>query len=132
VLEENYFVNNVQQAVLRTLSAAELAEIARPYADPGEGRHPTITWPRPVPFGDGRTPARELLERQTEWMATNPVPKLHFRGVPGALATGRRAAAISTWSNLTEVAVTGLHWTPVDGPHGNGSAMNTWIKEIRG
>ncbi|MCU1650426.1 MAG: hypothetical protein JWQ60_1575, partial [Pseudonocardia sp.] len=35
VLEENYFVNNVQQAVLRRLSAAELAEITRPYADPG-------------------------------------------------------------------------------------------------
>jgi haloalkane dehalogenase len=132
VLEENYFVNNVQQAVLRRLSAAELAEIARPYADPGEGRRPTITWPRSVPFGDDRTPTRELLERQAEWMATNPVPKLHFRGVPGALATGRRAAAISKWSNLTEVAVTGLHWTPEDDPHGIGSAVNTWIKEIRG
>jgi hypothetical protein len=51
---------------------------------------------------------------------------------PGALATDRRAAAISKWSILTEVAVTGLHWTPEDDPHGIGSAVNTWIKEIRG
>ncbi|MDT7696536.1 MAG: hypothetical protein QOI75_5903, partial [Pseudonocardiales bacterium] len=31
-----------------------------------------------------------------------------------------------------EVAVTGLHWTPEDDPHAIGSAVNTWIKEIRG
>ncbi|MDT7663595.1 MAG: hypothetical protein QOD04_3151, partial [Pseudonocardiales bacterium] len=30
------------------------------------------------------------------------------------------------------VAVTGPHWTPDDDPHGIGSAVNTWIKEIRG
>jgi haloalkane dehalogenase len=40
VLEENYFVDNVQQGVLRRLSAAELAEIARPYALPGGGPPP--------------------------------------------------------------------------------------------
>jgi haloalkane dehalogenase len=94
VLEENYFVNNVQQAVLRRLSAAELAEIAGPYAEPGEGRRP--------------------------------------RHRPACRRDQQRAAAISKWSNLTEVAVTGLHWTPEDDPHGIGSAVNTWIKKIRG
>jgi haloalkane dehalogenase len=36
--------------VLRTLTAEEMAEYRRPFAEPGEGRRPTLTWPREIPI----------------------------------------------------------------------------------
>ena len=48
---DNYFVEQVLPArVLRTLSVEEMAEYRRPFAEPGEGRRPTLTWPREIPI----------------------------------------------------------------------------------
>jgi haloalkane dehalogenase len=44
VLRDNFFVDRVLPAgVLRTLSVEEMAEYRRPFAEPGEGRRPTLT-----------------------------------------------------------------------------------------
>jgi len=37
-------------AILRKLSDEEMAEYRRPFAEPGEGRRPTLTWPRQIPI----------------------------------------------------------------------------------
>jgi haloalkane dehalogenase len=51
VLEENFFIEKiVPGAVLRPLTAEEMAEYRRPFAKPGEGRRPTLTWPREIPI----------------------------------------------------------------------------------
>jgi haloalkane dehalogenase len=51
VLRDNFFIERIlPQAVLRTLSAEEMAEYRRPFAEPGEGRRPTLTWPREIPI----------------------------------------------------------------------------------
>src|SRR4029450_2798477 len=42
------------KAILRTLSVKEMAEYRRPFAAPGEGGRPTLTWARQVPIGGGR------------------------------------------------------------------------------
>src|SRR5258708_33185723 len=47
ILQDNLFIERVLPAgVLRTLSVEEMAEYRRPFAKPGEGRRPTLTWPR--------------------------------------------------------------------------------------
>jgi pimeloyl-ACP methyl ester carboxylesterase len=38
------------EAVLRTLSVDEMAAYRRPFAEPGEGRRPTLTWVRQIPI----------------------------------------------------------------------------------
>jgi hypothetical protein len=49
VLQNNYFIEEIlPNAVLRKLSAEEMAEYRRPVAEPGEGRRPTLTWPRQI------------------------------------------------------------------------------------
>ena len=51
VLEDNYFIEKIlPNAVLRKLSDEEMAEYRRPFAEPGEGRRPTLTWPRQIPI----------------------------------------------------------------------------------
>jgi haloalkane dehalogenase len=51
ILRDNYFVEHVLPArVLRTLCVEEMAEYRRPFAEPGEGRPPTLTWPREIPI----------------------------------------------------------------------------------
>ncbi|MFJ9367388.1 haloalkane dehalogenase [Nocardia sp. NPDC101769] len=132
VLENNVFVNAAPHSITRVLTPAELAEIVRPYAKSGEDRRPTIDWPSQVPFGDDRSEIRTVLEAQAEWLASASVPKLHLPGVPGGIARqgGRRREMISTWPNLTEAPVPGIHWTPEDAPHAMGAALADWLRTI--
>jgi hypothetical protein len=48
VLEKNLFVENVlPRAILRRLSEDEMAAYRAPFANAGEDRRPTLTWPEP-------------------------------------------------------------------------------------
>ena len=50
VLQDNFFIEKVLPgAILRKLSDEEMAAYRRPFAAPGEGRRPTLTWPRQDP-----------------------------------------------------------------------------------
>jgi len=45
VLQDNFFIEQIlPKAVLRILSVEEMAEYRRPFAEPGEGRRPALTW----------------------------------------------------------------------------------------
>ena len=51
VLQDNFFIEKILPgAILRTLSAEEMAEYRRPFAEPGEGRRPTLTFPTRDPY----------------------------------------------------------------------------------
>jgi haloalkane dehalogenase len=131
VLDDNYFVTGTQFGVLRTLSATEKAEYTRPYAQPGEMRRPTLTWPREVPFDDDDTPTRAAIEAQAAYLASSDLPKLHILGKPGAMAYGERLDRIRSWPRLSEVTVDGYHWPPEDDPHALGRELAAWIGRIR-
>ena len=66
---------------------------------------PDLGLPRSVPFGDDDTTLRRKLERQADWLATTPIPKLHIAGLPGAIAVigGRRRAARGGTATVSEV-----------------------------
>ncbi|HMA67791.1 MAG TPA: alpha/beta fold hydrolase [Desulfosalsimonadaceae bacterium] len=51
VLKNNAFVEKILPAsILRRLTDTEMAEYRRPFFHPGEGRRPTLTWPREIPI----------------------------------------------------------------------------------
>src|ERR1700723_2419852 len=51
VLQDNFFIEKMLPGgILRALSAGEMAEYRRPFAEPGEGRRPTVTGPRELPI----------------------------------------------------------------------------------
>ncbi len=50
-LEQNMLVEQyVLGGVLRPLSKAEMDAYRAPFIEPGEGRRPTLTWPRQIPI----------------------------------------------------------------------------------
>ena len=56
VLEENFFIEKILPgAILRTFAGEEMAQYRRPFAEPGERRRPTLTWPREIPI-EGEPP----------------------------------------------------------------------------
>jgi hypothetical protein len=58
------------------LSAEEMAQYRRPFAEPGEGRRPTLTWPRQIPI-DGEPPV-DLATSHVKRVQTSPKLAVYF------------------------------------------------------
>src|SRR5215510_4855460 len=86
VLRDNFFVEQVlPKAVLRTLSAEEMAEYRRPFAEPGESRRPTLTWVRQIPIEGEPADVTAIVTAYADWLAKSSVPKLFLRAEPGGI-----------------------------------------------
>jgi haloalkane dehalogenase len=131
VLEKNVFVERVLPgSVLRTLTEEEMEHYRRPFAEPGEGRRPTLTWPRQIPI-DGEPPDTvEIVSSYADWLASSPVPKLFVNAEPGAILIGSQREFCRTWPNQQEVTVAGNHFLQEDSPDAIGSALAAWYREL--
>jgi haloalkane dehalogenase len=129
ILRDNLFVERLLPAgVLRTLSAAELAAYRRPFAEPGEGRRPTLTWPREIPIAGEPADVAAIVAAYADWLATSGVPKLFVRGEPGALlAGGANLDFVRRWPAQAEVTVAGSHFLQEDAPDEIGRAIAGWM-----
>src|ERR1700722_12441490 len=86
VLRDNFFIEKILPgAILRTLSAEELSVYRRPFAEPGEGGRPALTWPRQIPTEGGTPDVLNIVAASADWLSTSRVPKLFFRADPGAI-----------------------------------------------
>jgi haloalkane dehalogenase len=132
VLEDNFFIEKILPgAILRTLSAEEMAEYRRPFAVPGEGRRPTLTWPRQIPI-DGEPPdVTAIVAAYADWLATSNVPKLFIKAEPGALlGGGANLDTVRAWPMQTEVKVAGVHFVQEDSPDEIGRAIFGWMRTL--
>ena len=129
VLQDNYFVELLLPAgVLRTLSAAEMSAYRRPFAEPGEGRRPTLTWPREIPIDGEPADVAAIVAAYAGWLATSSVPKLFVKGDPGALlAGGANLDFARRWPAQAEVTVAGSHFVQEDAPDEIGRAIAGWM-----
>jgi hypothetical protein len=85
VLQDNFFIEKILPgAILRTLSAEEMAHYRRPFAEPGEGRRPTLTWPREIPIEGEAADVAAIVAAYAAWLATSDVPKLFLKAEPGS------------------------------------------------
>ncbi|MEX2626145.1 MAG: haloalkane dehalogenase [Ilumatobacteraceae bacterium] len=132
VLDKNLFVEAVLPAsILRDLDDAEMAEYRRPFAEPGERRRPTLTWPRQIPL-DGEPPdVHAIVADYSTWLSTSDVPKLLVVADPGAILTGPQLAFCRAWPNQREVTVAGNHFLQEDSPDEIGRAVADWIEATR-
>jgi hypothetical protein len=67
-----------------------MAAYRAPFANAGEDRRPTLTWPRQIPI-EGEPP--EVVRVATDcgrWLAESRIPKLFINAEPGAILTGRQ------------------------------------------
>jgi haloalkane dehalogenase len=129
VLKDNFFIEKILPgAILRPLSAEEMAEYRRPFAEPGEGRRPTLTWPREIPIEGEPADVTAIAAAYADWLETSDVPKLFVKAEPGLLGAG--GANLDFARRLpaqTEVTVAGLHFLQEDSPHEIGQAIADWM-----
>jgi len=132
VLQDNFFIEKILPgAILRTLSAEEMAEYRRPFAEPGEGRRPTLTWPRELPIDGVPADVTAIVGAYADWLAASDVPKLFVKGKPGALlGAGANLETARSWPAQTEVTVAGVHFLQEDSPDEIGRAIADWMKRF--
>ena len=129
-LQENLFVESLLPArTLRTLSDSEMEAYRRPFRDPGEGRRPTLTWPRELPIEGEPADVVGIVRSYGQWLSTSPVPKLFLNVEPGTVSLNEREFCRS-WPNQTEVSVRGLHFVQEDSPDEIGEAIANWYRPI--
>jgi haloalkane dehalogenase len=132
VLDKNLFVEAILPAsVLRALTDEEMAEYRRPFAEPGESRRPTLTWPRQIPIDGEPAEVVEIVSAYADWLATSDVPKLLVVAEPGAILTGAPLDFCRRWPNQDEVTVAGNHFVQEDSPDEIGEAIADWMRRRR-
>ena len=108
-----------------------MAEYRRPFAEPGEGRRPTLTWPREIPIEGEPADVSAIAAAYADWLATSSVPKLFVKAEPGAiLAGGAMRDFVRGWPAQTEVTVSGVHFVQEDSPDEIGRAVAGWMGSL--
>jgi len=132
VLEENFFVERMLPgSILRDLTDEEMTEYRRPFAEPGESRRPTLTWPRQIPIDGEPADVTAIVDAFAAWIATAAFPKLFINAEPGAiLGEGESRDFCRSWVNQTEVTVKGSHFIQEDSPDEIGRALADWLGTI--
>jgi haloalkane dehalogenase len=131
ILENNFFVEMILPgAVQRGLTDEEKAAYRRPFAEPGEGRRPTLTWPRQLPIEGDPADVTEVVQSYGDWLSQSDVPKLFVNADPGAILTGDQRDFVRSWPNVEEVTVHGIHFVQEDSPDEIGQAVAGWYRKL--
>ena len=105
-----------------------MAAYRRPFADPGEGRRPTLTWVRQIPIEGEPAEVNTLVAAYADWLAKSDVPKLFLKAEPGLLvAGGTNLDFARKLPAQTEVTVAGVHYVQEDSPDEIGRAIAGWM-----
>jgi haloalkane dehalogenase len=127
ILNQNIFVEGVLPgSILRTLTDEEMAVYRRPFSEPGEGRRPTLTWPREIPISGEPENVCKIAADYAGFLAESPIPKLFINADPGVILVGPQREFCRSWPNQQEVTVAGAHFVQEDSPHEIGDAIAGW------
>lgn len=128
VLEGNVFVERVLPgSIIRKLDEKEMAAYRRPFAEPGEARRPTLSWPRQIPIAGEPAEVVAIVEAYGDWLKSSDLPKLFINAEPGAILTGPQREFCRSWPNQVEVTVSGIHFIQEDSPDDIGSSIADWL-----
>jgi haloalkane dehalogenase len=127
ILENNVFIERVLPgSIIRKLTDEEMNVYRRPFANKGEDRRPTLTWPREIPVGGEPKDVVEIVDDYAAWLSKSDIPKLFINAEPGAILTGPQREFCRSWPNQTEVTVKGIHFIQEDSPDEIGKAVAKW------
>ena len=132
VLEKNVFVERILPgSILRDLTEEEMAEYRRPFAQSGEARRPTLSWPRQIPLDGAPHDSTEIIAANWAWLQTSDVPQLLIDAEPGAIMKGAVLDDCRQLSNQREVTVAGSHFIQEDSASEIGHAIVNWLAEVK-
>jgi haloalkane dehalogenase len=131
ILEQNLFVEQLlPRSVLRELSPEELDEYRRPFRQAGEGRRPTLSFPRQLPIEGEPADICALVEEYAAWLSRSQLPKLFINAEAGRILVGDLRERVRRWPNQREVTVRGLHYLQEDSPEEIAAALGAWLEEL--
>jgi haloalkane dehalogenase len=131
ILNKNLFIERVLPgSIIRKLTDQEMAEYRRPFEAPGEGRRPTLSWPRQIPIDGEPEEVCDIVSACGEWLTGCPVPKLFINAEPGAILTGAQREYCRGFANQTEVTVRGAHFIQEDSPQEIANAIVAWLASL--
>jgi len=131
VLAHNSFIEfNLPRTVVRTLTEEEMNEYRRPFAEPGEGRRPTLTFARQLPIDGEPAEVTEIVTAYGKWLSRSPIPKFYIQGDPGRSQPSQHAFC-SRWPAQSTVIVKGFHNLQEDSPDEIGQAIASWLQHLK-
>jgi haloalkane dehalogenase len=131
ILARNVFVERILPAsVLRGLTPEEMEHYREPFREPGEGRRPTLTWPREIPIDGEPADVVELVQQYATWLGGSALPKLFVNGDPGSILVGAQREFCRAWANQQEVTVKGSHFLQEDSPVEIGQAVARFLQRL--
>jgi haloalkane dehalogenase len=131
VLEHNSFIEvNLPNTILRSLTEEEMAGYRRPFAEPGEWRRPTLTWPRQLPVDGEPADVTEIVTTYGGWLSSSDIPKLFIHSDPGTMQPAQLAFC-RAWPAQSEVSVRGRHYPQEDSPEETGQAIAHWLRALQ-
>jgi haloalkane dehalogenase len=132
VLQKNVFVERVlPNSIIRKLSDEEMDVYRKPFAEAGETRRPTLTWPRMIPIEGEPADMVKLVESYAAWLTEADLPKLFINADPGSILAGRQREFCRAWPNQTEVTVKGRHFLQEDSPDEIGYSLADFVRRVR-
>ena len=132
ILEQNLFVERfLPSQIMRSLSEAEMEAYRTPFLQPGEGRRPTLTWPRQIPVEAEPADVASVVVGYGKALAQSTIPKLFINAEPGRLLIGRTRELCRAWPNQTEITVPGRHFLQEDSPDQIGKAVADFVRDLR-
>lgn len=131
ILEKNIFIERILPgSILRDLTDEEMDVYRRPFANPGEDRRPTLTWPRQIPIEGKPDDVNQIVSDYAQWLPETEFPKLFVNAEPGAILLDHARSFVRSWKNVTEVTVRGSHFIQEDSPHEIGVALKEWVRTL--
>jgi haloalkane dehalogenase len=132
ILDKNVFVERILPAsVLRGLTEEEMTHYRAPFAEPGEGRRPTLDFPREIPIAGEPPEVAEMVSAYADWLSVTDTPKLFVNAEPGSILTGPQRDFCRGFPNQTEVTVPGSHFIQEDSPEQIAEALRAFISGLR-
>lgn len=133
ILKKNVFVERIlPSSVLRDLSEEEMENYRAPFKEEGEGRRPTLTWPREIPIEGEPKNVTALVQQYGAWLKNaGDLPKLFINADPGSILVGKQREFCRSWPNQEELTVRGNHFIQEDSPHEIGQAVADFTKRVR-
>jgi haloalkane dehalogenase len=131
VLEQNSFIEvNLPNTILRRLTEEEMNNYRRPFAEPGEARRPTLSWPRQLPFDGEPADVTGIVTTYGKWLAQSSIPKLYIQSDPGTMLPSAREFC-RAWPAQSEVTVRARHYPQEDSPDEVGQAIANWLQHLK-
>lgn len=132
IADRNVFVERILPAsVLRPLASEDMDEYRRPFADAGDGRAPTLVWPREIPVAGQPADVHDACAAYAAWLASSPgLPKLFVNAEPGSILTGPARDFCRTWPDQDEITVPGIHFIQEDSGAEIGRAIAAWLRRL--